>query len=70
MIGEDFNARTGEEGGRIAEEGMGGKEEEMIRRSKDRKVNKEERTLIKIIEEREWSIWMENTRIREAEEIR
>lgn len=53
IIGGDFNARTGEEGGRI-----GGEEEEEEgtgRRSKDKKVNREGR-LLEWIGERGWSM--------------
>lgn len=51
----DFNARTGQEGGRL--EGIEGEEEEEIKRnSKDKKVNKEERKLMEWIRERGWSI--------------
>lgn len=57
LIGGDFNARMGEEGGGIVEEGMNGKEEGKVRRSKDGKVNKEGKTLIEFIEERGWSIY-------------
>lgn len=51
IIGGDFNARTGREGGGIIEmEGEGGDREG--RQSKDRKVNKEGRLLVNLIEER------------------
>lgn len=49
IFGGDFDARTGEEGGRMEEVG---KEEEKRRRSKDKKVNKEGRRLVKVIRER------------------
>ena len=56
MIGGDFNARTGEEGGWV----MGGDEEEGggcgSRRSKDKEVNGDGRRLCGFIEERGWSI--------------
>ena len=54
VIGGDFNARTGEEGGVVGE---GGKEEgERCRRSKDKEVNGEGRKLCKFLEERGWGI--------------
>jgi len=54
LIGEDFNARTGCEGGEVVEE-----EQEKLgkkRRSKDKKVNEEGRRLCKFLEEYGWSI--------------
>lgn len=54
-VGEDFNARTGKERGRIEEEemeGIGRGE----RQSKDRKINGEERKLLAFVEEKEWSL--------------
>ncbi|XP_070162472.1 golgin subfamily A member 6-like protein 22 [Polyergus mexicanus] len=53
MIGGDFNARTEEEGGPIR---TGEKEEEELRRSKDKVVNKEGRIMINKIKERGWMI--------------
>lgn len=47
--GGDFNARTGNKGGPIREEKEEDKSE--IRRSKDKVINKEGRTLINNIEE-------------------
>ena len=53
MVGGDFNARTGRQGGRIE----GGEEEEGGgRKSKDGKVNGDGRKLIKIVEETGWEI--------------
>jgi len=54
MIGGDFNARTGEEGEWEEEEGKD--KEELGRRSKDKKINKEGRKLLEVIEERGWMI--------------
>ncbi|XP_071568793.1 uncharacterized protein [Temnothorax nylanderi] len=54
VIGGDFNARTGEEGG--WEEEDEGRGKERGRKSKDKKVNKEGRTLIEFVEERGWMI--------------
>lgn len=45
MIGDDFNARTREGGGRVGME----EEEEIGRKSKDKKVNKKGRRLIEAI---------------------
>ncbi|EZA51891.1 hypothetical protein X777_09206, partial [Ooceraea biroi] len=57
IIGGDFNARTGKEGGKIT----GIEEEEGDRRnSKDGKINKEGRALISFMEERGWSIFNGN----------
>ncbi|XP_011868143.1 PREDICTED: uncharacterized protein LOC105562162, partial [Vollenhovia emeryi] len=56
IIGGDFNARTGENGGEIIEERLEGKEEGRKRRSKDKKVNREGRALIEFMEERGWGI--------------
>jgi len=60
MIGGDFNARTGEEGGGIVLKGGTDKEREnegkRNRISKDRKVNKEGRVLVEFLEERGWGI--------------
>ncbi|KMQ83481.1 hypothetical protein RF55_19927, partial [Lasius niger] len=58
MIGGDFNARTGEEGGRVSFE-----EEERDqgeRRSRDKKINKEGKMLIRELEEMGWSICNKN----------
>lgn len=49
MIGEDFNARTGNEGGPVKE--VEGKVR-ITRKSKDKEVNKDKRELINTIEER------------------
>jgi len=60
MIGGDFNARTGGEGGGVTLEGETDKEREnegkRIRKSKDRKINKEGRLLAEFVEERGWGI--------------
>ena len=54
IIGGDFNARTGTLGGRI--EGGEEEEDEGGRRSKDRKVNRDGSSLVKLIEETGWEI--------------
>ncbi|XP_071572354.1 uncharacterized protein [Temnothorax nylanderi] len=54
IIGGDFNARTGEEGG--WEEEIERRDEDRGRRSKDKKINKEGRKLLEFIEERGWMI--------------
>ncbi|KYN08220.1 hypothetical protein ALC62_00795 [Cyphomyrmex costatus] len=51
LLGGDFNARTGTEGALV--EGM---EEEKERCSKDKKINKDGRILIKVMEEEGWGI--------------
>ncbi|KMQ88014.1 hypothetical protein RF55_12574 [Lasius niger] len=53
IIGGDFNARTGEEGGWRGEES---EEEVKGRRSKDKKMNKDGKMLVECLEERGWSI--------------
>lgn len=53
ILGGDFNARTGCEGGPI---GTGKREEEPLRRSRDKVINKEGRMLIRKIKERGWMI--------------
>lgn len=60
LIGGDFNARTGGEGGEVREEMGGGELGE--RNSKDSKINKEGRRLCKFIKERGWSILNGNIR--------
>lgn len=57
MIGGDFNARTGNEGGPIGTEE---KKEEEGRRSKDKVINKEGREMINKIGERGWIILNES----------
>ena len=54
IIGGDFNARTGMQGGRVE----GGEEEEVGegRKSKDGKINGDGRKLIKLVEETGWEI--------------
>ncbi|XP_043603193.1 uncharacterized protein LOC122576655, partial [Bombus pyrosoma] len=52
IIGGDWNARTGEEGGPINED-LG---KDKSRRSKDKTINMEGRTLLKYMEERGWMI--------------
>ncbi|XP_011859464.1 PREDICTED: uncharacterized protein LOC105556959 [Vollenhovia emeryi] len=54
IIGGDFNARTGEEGGKESIEGAD--EWEFKRCSKDKRINKEGRKLIQSIKERGWFI--------------
>ena len=53
VIGEDFNARAGGQGGRIQEEG---EREEEFRRSKDKKVNREGKRLCEFFGELGWQI--------------
>lgn len=53
MIGGDFNARIGNEGGPIR---TGEKKEEEKRRSKDKVINKEGRVMLSKIRERDWTI--------------
>lgn len=63
VVGGDFNARTRREGGGVIvveEEGEEGEREK--RRSKDRKINGEERKLVDFLEERRWRIFNENVR--------
>nr|XP_033199943.1 uncharacterized protein LOC117162175 [Bombus vancouverensis nearcticus] len=62
IIGGDWNARTGEEGGSINED-LG---KEKNRRSKDKKMNMKGRTLLKYLEEGDWMII--NGRDKEREE--
>lgn len=65
ILGNDFNARTGEEGGG-AVEGEEMVEEGRGRRSKDKRVDREGRILIEFVEERGWGIF--NGAVREDEE--
>ncbi|XP_020298257.1 uncharacterized protein LOC109862594 [Pseudomyrmex gracilis] len=60
ILGGDFNARTGEEGGEIVEEEERG--EGTRRKSKDKKLNAEGRKLVNKIEEMGWTIWNGDTR--------
>jgi len=60
MIGGGFNARTGEAGEWVEEDG--GEMEGRGRRSKDKKINGESRKLLEYIEEREWTILNGNVR--------
>jgi hypothetical protein len=62
ILGGDWNARTGEEGGMIIEDLGRGRS----RRSKDRKVNAEGRILLRYLDERGWMII--NGREEEGEE--
>ncbi|XP_043603168.1 uncharacterized protein LOC122576640 [Bombus pyrosoma] len=62
IIGGDCNARTGEEGGPINKD----LRKEKSRRSKDKTINMEGRTLLKYLEERGWTII--NGRDKEGEE--
>lgn len=57
ILGEDFNARTGELGGEIREKDEKG--EKKGRRSKDKKINAEGRLLLDRIEEIGWRSGME-----------
>ncbi|XP_033177777.1 uncharacterized protein LOC117151899 [Bombus impatiens] len=52
IIGGDWNARTGEEGGLINKE----LEKEKSRRSKDKTINTEEGILLRLLDERGWTI--------------
>lgn len=54
MIGGDFNARSGEEGGKIR--GENGKEKMGERRSKNKKMNTDGRVLVRRLEETGWFI--------------
>jgi len=65
VIGGDFNARTGREGGRIEGE-EGGCEERRDRKSRYTKVNGEGRKLHSFLGERDWAIL--NGDIKEDEE--
>ncbi|XP_068994227.1 trichohyalin-like [Neodiprion pinetum] len=53
LVGGDFNARTGQEGGGCWGEG---EEESRSRKSKDRKINSEGRQLVQFLEETGWAI--------------
>lgn len=53
IIGEDFNERTGEEGGPIRREN---EKEDKTRNSKDKIINKEGKILIEKLTERGWAI--------------
>lgn len=52
LMGGDFNVRTGREGG-----GLQGEEEGRRKNSRDEKINRENKKLVELIEEREWSIF-------------
>lgn len=52
MVGEDFNARTGIEGGRIGKVLDRRKGEDEGRRPKNRKINKERKMLVGFLEEK------------------
>lgn len=56
IVGGDFNARTGVEGRGVGE-GEGMRREGQGRKSKDKKLDREGRILIKFIEERGWGIF-------------
>lgn len=61
IVGGDFNARTGCEGGGLVwEEGWGRDEEEVGRRFKNRKMDWEGKRLVKFIEEKGWEIFNGN----------
>ncbi|EZA48220.1 hypothetical protein X777_14226 [Ooceraea biroi] len=68
VIGGDFNARTGEEGGcvRGEEEEI---EEEKSRKSKDKKMNGEGKKLCNFLAEQGWSIVNGNVRGDEEGEV-
>lgn len=57
LIGWDFNARTGREGGVIDGDGLEGGEERKERKSKDKKINREGRELVRFLEEKGWGIF-------------
>ncbi|XP_067206638.1 uncharacterized protein [Linepithema humile] len=57
IIGGDFNARTGREGGGVRGEEEEEEEEMEKRRSKDIKINGEGRKLVEYIEEKGWEIF-------------
>jgi len=63
LIGEDFNARAGDERGRIEGEDWEGSK---YRRSKDKKINGDRKRLIDCVRERGW--WILNGGIRGDEE--
>jgi len=60
ILGGDFNARIGREGGARRREENYRSGDWKSRRSKDGKINKEGRKLVEMIEERGWSIWNGN----------
>lgn len=62
-----FNARTGEMEGRIVMEE--GKEDDKNKNSKDKKMNKEGKKLVEILEEAGWSILNGNTKGDKKENI-
>jgi len=66
IIGGDFNARTGEEGGWIIEEDQ--EEETKSRTSKDKKVNKEGKILIEFMEKKGYAIFNGNIKGDDKEE--
>jgi len=57
IIGGDYNARTGNEGGPIV---IDKKKEEETRRSRDRVINREGRMMINKLKERGWMILNES----------
>lgn len=62
LIGGDFNARTGDEGGRIEEMNEEEGEESGRRKLKDKVINVEGRKLVNFLEEKGWSILNGNVR--------
>lgn len=58
MIKGDFNARTGKKRGGIEEE-KETRMEEKKRRSKNEKINREEKRLVEFVEEMGWGIFNE-----------
>lgn len=64
LVGGDFNARTGNEGGGLWGLWGLGEEEgfEQVRRSKDCNVNREGRKLCDFVEEQGWTIFNGNIR--------
>jgi len=62
LIGGDFNARTGREGGAVGDEEEGESGGEKRRRSKDGKINRDGRKLVELVEEKGWSIFNGNMR--------
>lgn len=60
IVGGDFNPKTGREGEGVKEGSDWDREGGEKRRSKDKKLNKEERILVKFVEEKGWEIFNEN----------
>lgn len=54
LLGGDFNARTGREGGRIVEEEEEKSGRKKRRHSKDQKINREGRKLVEMIQDKDF----------------